>query len=285
MSLSEAEDLSSKFERALNEEKRLERIARKLEDGHLLSDVEFEKNQMKKAGEKLSALLEKKEKLEELMEEYGKLENSVESFQVVDSLEQRKAVLQVILSNYVEASKRDSGKFKVFLPEKFRDSLVDNASRYKEEIAGFFICRKAGRDYTALKMVMTGVGDEQSVDPSSRKYDALNELLNKHKKYEYVDFHTHSRGTINKYGDGYGKDWSRGDIDNFERASDGYIGMLFTPDTIKIKGNSIDTEYAPINSEKSNEFKTWKQQVEEDWDEVTKGRNFEDLGEQTEFGR
>ncbi|EGQ42923.1 MAG: hypothetical protein J07AB43_09120, partial [Candidatus Nanosalina sp. J07AB43] len=184
MSLSEAEDLSSKFERAVNEEKRLERVARKLEDSHLMSEVGFEKNQIEKAGKKLSALLEKKENLEELLEEYRRLENSVESFQVVNSLEQRKAVLQIVQNNYTEASKRDSGKLKVFLPRKFRDSLVNNASRYNEEIAGFFICRKEGRDCTVLRIVKTGVGDEQSVNPNSKKYDALNELLNKHKKYE-----------------------------------------------------------------------------------------------------
>lgn len=283
MSLSEAESLSSKFERALNEEKRLERIARKLEDSHLLSKVKFEKKQMEEAGEKLSKLVEKKENLEELIERYESLETHVESYEIAKSLEQRKAVLQIVLDNYVEASKRDSGKFKVFLPEKFRDKLMSNADIYNEEIAGFFICRKVGRDYTALKMILTGIGDEQNVDPNSTKYDALRELLNKYQKYDYVDFHTHSRGTIDKYGDKFGQGWSERDRENIRSKSDGYIGMLFTPETVKIKGNSIDTEYIFIDSESSNEFEGWKDQVEEDWSEVAESYTFENLPEQTEF--
>ncbi len=158
---------------------------------------------------------------------------------------------------------------------------MQNASTYKEEIAGFFICREQGRDYTALKLVRTAVGDEQSVEvPDSAKFDALNDLLDNYGVYRYVKFHTHSAGTIHEYGHKY-RDWSGRDLDNIQDSPEGYIGMLFTPETVKIEGNSVNTEWRSINSDDSGEFETWREQLERRWREVSQDKTFEELPSQT----
>lgn len=104
MLLSLAEQLVEELETAVGEENELENIARKLEDAHLLAEVDYEKEQTQEMSNKLSGLLKRREKLQALLNEIENLNEFVESHEILQALKHRQNVIEIMLEKSVEAS-------------------------------------------------------------------------------------------------------------------------------------------------------------------------------------
>lgn len=85
--------------------------------------------------------------------------------------------------------------------------------------------------------VITGRGSPGTVTSDKNVLRKVNGFLEQNPNYGYVEFHTHSIGTIRRFGDRYNFEFSPGDIDMIkESASDypDYRHMLITPKKIKL---------------------------------------------------
>ena len=283
MLLSLAEQLVDELETAVGEENELESIARKLEDAHLLAEVDYEKEQTQKMSEKLSGLLKRREKLQALLEEIENLNEFVESHEILQALKHRQKVIEIMLEKSVEASERRDGKRKIFIDKDFLQSIQNAARNYNEEISGIFVCRREGKDWTVVKTIQTGIGTEGSVSPDESRIQAVNELIENYAKYRLVEFHTHSIGTIERHGPGYAHEWSKIDHQNFKEQGEGYIGVLVTPEKVLVKGNKGDPRLQTFDRKSSSEFSEWREEFENEWNEIKSSYSFSDLPEPTEF--
>lgn len=285
MLLSLSDQLVSELEEAVGESKELETIARRLQDAHLLAEVDYEEDQMQEMGEKLSGLMQRREKLESLMAEFENLENYVEEHRIVETLNHRQNVIETVLENAGEASEREKGNRKVFIGKEFLSNIQHAARNYNEEISGILVCRKEGKDWTVVKTLQTGIGTEGSVSPDTSRLQAANELIENYAKYRLVEFHTHSVGTVNRHGQQFARGWSETDIENFKDQGEGYIGMLVTPEKVLLRGNKGDPELETFDTESSSTFNKWREEFEREWSEIKSNYSFDTLPDPTEFDR
>lgn len=277
------QELSTDLKRAVDDDSELESIATKLKDAHLLAEVDYEKEQLQRAGKNLEDLIERKEKLETLVNHFEELEEYIREKSLVEMMEHRKHVLELMLEHSEEASGKDSGPVRVYLPEKILEQIQDAAKNYVEEITGYFICRKDGKKWVVLRQIQSGVGDETSVGTDDERRKAVNELVDKYPGYRIVEFHTHSMGTIRKHGPTFGKNWSKQDIENFKSQGEGYIGMLITPTHVLIRSNGFNSEWDTVKSGNVDGFENLKDELDKDWAEIASSYSFSDLPELTPF--
>jgi|GEM_PF-1497454 len=276
-------EISNDLERAVDEDSELESIARKLKDAHLLAEVDYEKEQLQRVGQNLEDLLERKEKLQALVNHFEELEEYVREGSLVEMLEHRKHVLELMLEYSEDGSKESSkaspggsGPVSVRVPEKYLNQLREFARGYLEEVSGVFLCRKDEGELVVLKMVFSGSGTEGNVSPAKSIVNAVNELLDNHARYRFIDFHTHSVGTVRNHGDYYANNWSDGDLQNFKDQGEGYTAMLVTPEKVLLKRNGRDAELQVFDKDSSKKFDEWADKIDEDWKEVASGYSFPD---------
>ncbi len=275
MLLSLTRQLTADLETAVNEGNELEDIARRLKDAHLLAEVEYEEEQMMQAGRNLEGILERRKKLNSLMNELQTLEQYVNTHQITASLRHRKQVLGLILNNAQASSQRSrSGAIKVSVPEDFLEQMQEFARNYQEEVCGHLICRKEGDELIALKMLLSGAGTEGNVSPDKAYVNAVNDLLEEYPRYSFIDFHTHSVGTIQQHGPQFAENWSRRDLQNFDDQGEGYTGMLATPRKILVERNGRDAELQSFNKDSSSQFREWSQTLDEHWTDIASEYSF-----------
>lgn len=138
----------------------------------------------------------------------------------------------------------------VLLPREFERKL-DELATLEEEVNGILLYRPQQTQdefrllrfllYTRLKdwcpienIFMTGIGHEGHVQAEQQRMDVANEFFKRNPEYRFVKFHTHSKGTIRKFGDNYATQFSDGDIRSYEeqlRMDPEFIGMVVTPRT------------------------------------------------------
>ena len=279
MLLSLAEQLVDELETAVGEENELESIARKLEDAHLLAEVDYEKEQTQKMSEKLSGLLKRREKLQALLEEIENLNEFVESHEILQALKHRQNVIEIMLEKSTkspESSPEDtSDGIKVLISEEDHRKLKELALNYVEEVAGSLLCRKDGNRWIGLKIIMSGSGSEENVSVDSNVSEAVKDLVSNYSKYRFVDFHTHSIGTIHEYGPKYAKGWSDWDKRNIKNAGEGYIGMLITPETTLVSGNGVKTSLNKYSKSGFSNFKEWEEKLDEDWKNIVDSNGYD----------
>ncbi len=83
-------------------------------------------------------------------------------------------------------------------------------------------------------MFMTGIGQEIHVQAEQQRMDIANKFFTENPEYRFVKFHTHSKGTLRKFGDYCANHFSEGDIRSYEeqlRMNPEFIGMVVTPRT------------------------------------------------------
>ena len=121
----------------------------------------------------------------------------------------------------------------VLLAREF-DRTLDDLADLNEEVNGALIYRPQG-DYCPIEAIfMTGKGNVGHVRAEQQRMDVVNEFFNRNPAYRFVKFHTHSKGTIRKFGDFYATNFSDGDIGSYEeqlRTNPEFIGMVATPRT------------------------------------------------------
>lgn len=125
---------------------------------------------------------------------------------------------------------------KVVLPSELSIRL-GKLTKLKEEIKGalFYQDIRNHPDYCILEdMFMTAVGDEGHVQAEPQRLEVVNEFFARNPQYRYVEFHTHSYGTLAKFGMYYARNFSGGDMDSIRDKfahDEGYIHMLVIPKT------------------------------------------------------
>ena len=275
MLLSLSNQLVSELEEAVGEGKELEHIARRLKDGHLLAEVDYEEDQMDEMGDRLSGLMQRQEKLKSLMSEYENLEDYAESHRIVEALKHRKNVIGLLLEHAEVGSPNSSGPVKVRIPEEFLEQIQGYARNYREEVCGHLLCRKKGNKIIALKMLLSGFGSEETVSPAEAYKHSVNDLIENYSRYRFIDFHTHSVVTV-RNNPGVAEDWSKRDRQNFEEQGKGYMGMLITPTKILLDRNGAKANLEPFNKNKAKNFEEWKKTLDEHWKEVASSYSFPD---------
>jgi len=109
-----------------------------------------------------------------------------------------------------------------------------------QEVKGVLLYRPRG-DYCFLEyLFMTGIGDEGHVQAATGRLEVLNEFFRRNTNYHYVEFHTHSQGTIHTFGEYYADHFSEGDrisLNDKLRDDERYLHLLVTPKTKLLWGN------------------------------------------------
>ena len=124
---------------------------------------------------------------------------------------------------------------------------MESLAQMDEEISGVLLYRQYG-DFCAVEGIfLTGGGDAGSVEPEKERVEVLNKFLRMNPEYRFVEFHTHSKGTLKAYGNRYARSFSFGDIraihSQLERDSQ-YMHLLVTPETQILYG-ADSPELAP----------------------------------------
>ncbi|MFH1212035.1 MAG: hypothetical protein V1659_03850 [Candidatus Woesearchaeota archaeon] len=137
---------------------------------------------------------------------------------------------------------------KVLLPKEI-DARLDGLSGLIEEVDGILLYRRQG-DYCPVEaLFMTGVGSAGHVQAQPARIQVANEFFRQNPSYQFVKFHTHSKGTIDKFGQYYSRHFSRGDIDAIKeqlKHDRDFMAMLVTPE-IKLLCGIDNPELSVVN--------------------------------------
>ena len=127
---------------------------------------------------------------------------------------------------------------KVLLPREI-DGRLNNLTGLVEEVDGIHLYRRQG-DYCPIEaLFMTGVGSAGHVQAQPDRMEVANEFFRRNPDYQFVKFHTHSKGTIERFGDYYARHFSQGDIDGIKEQlgyDRDFIAMLVTPEKKLLSG-------------------------------------------------
>ncbi|HTY44189.1 MAG TPA: hypothetical protein VMC80_03025, partial [Patescibacteria group bacterium] len=94
----------------------------------------------------------------------------------------------------------------VVLPREI-DRRLDNLTGLIEEVNGILLYRSAGEYCPIEQSFMLGVGSAGEVEPQRDRIEVANEFFRRNRDYKFVRFHTHSKGTIEKYGNYYSQNF------------------------------------------------------------------------------
>lgn len=127
----------------------------------------------------------------------------------------------------------------VILPKEL-DSRLDTLTSLKEEVKGVMFYRPLEKYCPLEYLFMTAVGNEGHVKVIPERLEVVNEFFRMNPTYHYVEFHTHSVGTINTYGQYYARNFSEGDKSSLQgKLNDdpNYLHLLVTPKTKLLWGS------------------------------------------------
>jgi len=123
----------------------------------------------------------------------------------------------------------------VLLPAEL-DVKLDDLAAIEDETNGILLYRRQGGDnekYCPLVAIyMTAKGTSGHVQAKPQRIEVVNEFFQRHPDFHHVKFHTHSRGTIRRFGEYLAVHFSGGDINSYKEQlvhDPSFIGMLVTP--------------------------------------------------------
>lgn len=127
---------------------------------------------------------------------------------------------------------------KVLLPRNLERRL-DNLIGLTEEINGILLYRRQ-MDYCPIEEIfITGVGSVGHVQAQPERMEIANEFFRRNPDYRFIKFHTHSKGTIERFGQYYAMHFSQADISGIEeqlKYDREFMAMLVTPETKLLSG-------------------------------------------------
>lgn len=127
---------------------------------------------------------------------------------------------------------------RVLLPSEIEKRLND-LTGLMQEVNGILLYRRQKDDCPLEAVFMTGVGCEGDVQANPQRMVVANEFFRRNSDYQFVKFHTHSKGTIEKFGDYYARHFSQGDINGIKeqlKEDRNFMAMLITPKTKLLSG-------------------------------------------------
>ncbi|NCN87134.1 hypothetical protein GW932_04835 [archaeon] len=119
----------------------------------------------------------------------------------------------------------------VLLPKKFNER-IDNLVGLQEEVNGILFYQPQNEFCPIESIFLTGIGNSGHVSSSSDRIKIANIFLKNNNSYNFVKFHTHSLGTIKKFGEFYSYNFSKEDIESYKeqlKYDTNFIGMVATP--------------------------------------------------------
>jgi hypothetical protein len=122
---------------------------------------------------------------------------------------------------------------KVLLPRDINGRLY-RLTELVEEVNGILLYRRQNESCPLEALFMTGTGSEGHVQAQPDRIEVTNEFFRRNPDYQFVKFHTHSKGTIRTYGKYYAKHFSQGDLSEIKeqlRDDSEFMALLVTPET------------------------------------------------------
>lgn len=158
---------------------------------------------------------------------------------------------------------------KVYLPGDIY-SGINRLTRQDNEVSGFLLYRKLGRwednhsDAFIAACYITGEGSPLSVSADSSRVSTLNKFLARNPNYNAIDFHTHTEETIRKCGEYFRNNFSRRDIEEYNKSikrHPAYSAVLFTPGTSgELLYTSYPEDYDVIRRDwKEDDGRVWRE--------------------------
>ena len=128
----------------------------------------------------------------------------------------------------------------VALPRNLSQNL-DRLAHVDSESNGFLLYKLYDDICLVDSMTITGVGDEGHVNVREDLTDTLFNYVIRHgyDPRHIVRFHTHTRGTIRKFGQHFARNFSKQDIDYYQKLLQehpSFIAMVVTPETKLLYG-------------------------------------------------
>ncbi len=118
------------------------------------------------------------------------------------------------------------------------DAKLDELTSIEDEVNGVLLYRmQEGEDSRycpVTNIYMTAKGTPGHVIADPQRIEVVNEFFQRHPDYHHVKFHTHSRGTIARFGEWAATNFSGGDLRSYEEQCEhdpDFIGMVATPVT------------------------------------------------------
>ena len=127
---------------------------------------------------------------------------------------------------------------KVFLPREL-DVRLTELTGLTEEVNGILLYKRQGDACSVDALFMTAVGSVGHVQADSERMKVANGFFEANPGYQFIKFHTHSRGTISTCGEYYARHFSQGDISGIREqlSHDGdFMAMLVTPEVKLLSG-------------------------------------------------
>ena len=121
----------------------------------------------------------------------------------------------------------------VLLPRQF-DATLEELASLEQESNGILLYKRQGNFLPVEYIFMTGIGTGGHVQADQKRMDVANEFFKRNPAYNYVKFHTHSKGTGRQFGDYFATHFSAGDIETYReqlKENSDFIGMVVTPTT------------------------------------------------------
>jgi hypothetical protein len=122
---------------------------------------------------------------------------------------------------------------KVLLPQDMDERLY-KLTGLIEEVNGILLYRRQNESCPLEALFMTGTGSEGHVQAQPDRIEITNEFFRRNPDYQFVKFHTHSKGTIRTCGKYYAKHFSQGDLSGIKeqlRDDSEFMALLVTPET------------------------------------------------------
>ncbi|MBU0958740.1 MAG: hypothetical protein KKB31_02215 [Nanoarchaeota archaeon] len=127
---------------------------------------------------------------------------------------------------------------KILLPKEM-DEKLDNLAGLVEEVNGILLYKRMGDSCPVDGLFMTGVGNVGHVQASPERIEIANKFFRRNPGYQFIKLHTHSKGTIRRFGNYYARHFSQGDIDGIKeqlKHDRDFIAMLVTPEVKLLSG-------------------------------------------------
>jgi len=149
----------------------------------------------------------------------------------------------------------------VLLPRTLETKL-SNLATLQEEVNGVLLYRPSTGTRTdniaqtpdgdlcpVEEIYMTAVGSAGHVIADPDELRVLNEFFQKNQDYRFIKFHTHSKGTLEQFGEQFATSFSSGDIEAYDEQierDNRFIGMLVTPSDMLLYGREDSQGRSPI---------------------------------------
>ncbi len=114
------------------------------------------------------------------------------------------------------------------------EARLKNLTQVDDETNGVLLYEQEGNVCNISTLFMTGHGTPGHVIADPNRVAIVNEFFARNPNVGYVKFHSHTRKTVDKFGDRYLRQFSQGDLDSYKeqfQSDKEFIAMLVTSET------------------------------------------------------